>query len=145
MKFTKVHMWIAISVIVVLIVFSVYFYRKGKKQTSIQALPGDLPGSNQANNNPAGISNAEILQLTTDLYNDMQGVNFWGHDNTLFQKLLTLSDTDFVKVYNTFNTSYQSTSGETLTQWIANETNVTGNFMILKEAILDRCAKLNLR
>lgn len=145
MKFSKAHIWIAISVLVIIVAFSFYFYKKGKKTTSIQDLPGDLPNSTNQNNNPAGVSNSEILQLVSDLYEDMNGVNFWGHDNSLFQKLLTYSDTDFVKVYNTFNSKYQADSGETFTQWLTNETNVTGNFMVLKESILNRCAKLNLR
>jgi len=143
-KQNKTYLFIALGVLIFLVVFGYIFYRKGKKTVSIQDLPQDLPGNTGTNNNPSGASNTELKMLVDDLYKDMDGANILTRDIAAYQKLLTLSDTDTVKVYNTFNTLYQVESGETLTSWISNETGFTG-FTVLRDAILSKFTKLNLK
>ncbi len=138
-------MYVAVFVLILIVSIAFYFYHSGKKTTTLQAVPGDVPGSHDANNNPAGASNTDILELANELHQDMKGTNFFGHNNDLFSKLLTYSDTDFVRLYNAFNTLYQQEGQGTFIQWVKDETNVTGNFITLKDAILDRGAKLNLQ
>ena len=142
-KQNKTYLFIALGVLLFLVVFGYIFYRKGKKTVSIQDVPQDLPGSTNAGNNASGASNTELKMLVNDLYKDMNGVNIITRNIEAYQKLLTLSDTDTVKVYNAFNTLYQIESKETLKSWISNETGFTG-FTVLRDAILSKFTKLNL-
>jgi preprotein translocase subunit SecD len=141
-KQNKTYLFIALGVLLFLVVFGYIFYRKGKKTVSIQDLPQDLPGSTNSSNNASGASNTELKMLVNDLYKDMNGVNILTRNIEAYQKLLTLSDTDTVKVYNAFNTLYQIESKETLKSWISNETGFTG-FTVLRDAILSKFTKLN--
>lgn len=140
MKFTKTHMYIAIAVLVLLVALGFYFYKQGTKKVTLQSLPNELPGNPGSVN--SGASNDEIKLLAEALFNDMDGYNFTGHDYEPYNKALTLSDTDLVKLYNTFNTLHQKDSGETLTQWIINE---QYNYYNIPDLVLARFAKLNLR
>lgn len=136
-------MYIAIAVLVIIVALSFYFYKKGKKTTSIQYLPGDLPYGNSGNgsNQTTGASNSEIKSIAQSMFADMDGFNIWGHDIEPYQRASTLSDTDFVKLYNTFNALYQTESGETLTQWLVNEKFYNNE---VTDSLITRCAKLNL-
>lgn len=141
----KTQLIIAGVVLVLLIAAFIYVYHKGKSTTSIAPIVKDTPGSNDPNNNPAGTSDSEIKMLAGKLFSDMDGVNVWSHDEEPYQQLLTLSDTDFEKVYNEFNADHQASSGQTLRQWIDNEDAYWGSqFSVLKESILNRMDKLNL-
>ena len=122
--------------VVIIVAFSIWFYIKGKKKTTIATVPVDSP---TGENNPNAVSTADITQLANELYNDMNGFNWSGHDVTPYQKLDSLSDTDFVNVYNTFNTLH--TGEGTLKQWMDSETYV---FNDVTDSILDRMARLNL-
>jgi hypothetical protein len=140
-------MWIVIAVIAAVIIVAIIaylFYRKGKKQVSTQYAPNDLPYGSPGNGagQSGGASNSEIKQIANDMHDDMSGLNlFTGHDMEPYQRALVLSDTDFVRLYNTFNGLYQADSGETMTQWIDNEKFYNNE---ITDTILSRCAKLNL-
>lgn len=140
MKFTSKQILIVVAVILVIfIIIGIWFYRKGKKQTTIAPVPKDIvPGSNNA----YGVSPAEILSIADALHTEMDGLNLWGHDVAPYVRLVNLSDTDFVKVYNAFNEKYQKESKETLKGWIESETFV---FDDVTDAIIERMGRLNLK
>jgi hypothetical protein len=130
---------IAAIVLVLMVVIGIYFYRRGKKQVTIAPIFNDTP--NPGNNNTAGVSESEITQIAQQLFQDMDGFNILGHDIAPFQKLVSLSDTDFSKVYIAFNTMYQPQSGETLKQWIENESFAFNDVI---DSIKLRFGRLNL-
>jgi len=140
MKVTKVHIYIAIGVLVLLAVLSFYFYRRGKKQVTIQVAPGELPG-NPGSGTQYGASNDEIKTIARELFEDMDGYNWSGHNMAPYNRALLLNDSDLVKLYNTFNTLHQTDSGQTLTAWIDNEKYFDNE---IPDALLTRFAKLNL-
>jgi flagellar basal body-associated protein FliL len=97
-KKAKTYLIIAAVVLLFLVGFGIYFYRKGKRQTTIAPVVKDIPGSSASDNNPAGTSNAEIKMISENLYNEMKGTNITGHAPQPYAALLALSDTDFEKV-----------------------------------------------
>ncbi len=132
---------IVISFIVIVILVAVLFYIKGRKTVTIAKLPTD-PGGNAT-----AASEGEISRIATALYNDMNGFNwFFSHSTAPYSDALTLSDTDFVKLYNFFNTKYQKESGETLVGWM-NAENVlpTDSIYTLMGQMNSRFGKLNLK
>ena len=108
------------AVLLFLVVLAYIFYKRGKKQVTLQSAPGELPG-NPSSGNVTGASNDEIKRIANNLYADMNGFNGLGHDYEPYRNALLLNDPDLVKLYNAFNTMYQSKSGQTLTQWILSE------------------------
>lgn len=142
MTFSKTQIYIAIGVLLTIIAVGVYFYRKGRKTTTTQFTPYDLPGNTTNTPQMAGASNAEIKSIANGLYNEMKGVNFFGHDMEFYKRALLLSDTDIVKLYNTFNTLYQAESNETLTKWLQSEL-FSSTFEREGLLLIDRLTKLN--
>ena len=135
----KKYIIIGISVLLFLVILSYIFYRKGKKQVTLQSLPGELPG-NPGSGNVTGASNDEIKRIANALYADMKGFNLTGHNYEPYNQAVLLNDTDLIKLYNTYNKLYQVESGETLTQWIANE---QYTYPEVPGIILSRLKKLN--
>ena len=143
-KFKK-QLIIGAIIISALIGFAFYYYKKGKRSTSIAPLVNDNPNSTAANNNPAGISDSAVKQLADALYQDMNGVNTLGHQPEPYASLLAGSDTDFEKVYNSFNTDHQAEGSGTLKGWIEAEHPLYDpQFDAYRTSILQRMAKLNL-
>ncbi len=130
---------ISAIVFILLLTIGIYFYYQGKKKTTIKEVPKDTPPGGE--NNPSGVSSGEIFRISNALYDDMNGLNVWGHDILPYQDFNALSDTDFVKVYNQFNTEYQGDSKATLKQWIDSEMYV---FDDVVESIKKRMGRLNL-
>jgi hypothetical protein len=140
----KEHKKYLIAIIVALLIIAgiaFYFYKQGKKTVTIQQLPGQLPGDSTGTNE-TGASNDEIKLIVEGLYKDMKGFNWLGHNYEPYDQANELNDTDLVKLYNAFNTIYQTDSGQTLTQWISNESYFSGTSPHL---LLARFAKLNLQ
>lgn len=137
-KLNLTYVIIGIVVLILLIAMGWYFYRQGKKQVTLQSLPGELPGNPQSGN-VLGASNDEIKRIANDLYDDMKGFNIWGHKQAPYDQANLLNDQDIIKLYNTFNAMYQKESGETLTSWLSNENGlgVSGSLLI------NRLKKLN--
>lgn len=135
----KKYIIIGISVLLFLVILSYIFYRKGKKTVTLQSLPGELPGNPSSGNN-SGASNDELKRIANALYSDMNGFNLWGHNYEPFNQSVLLNDTDLVKLYNAFNAMYQKDSGQTLTQWIANE---QFTYPEVPGIIINRLKKLN--
>jgi len=142
MKITKTHIWIAVTVLILLVGLAYFFYRKGKKTVSIQTLPSDLPGDVSGGTAVAGASNDQIKLVANGLFTDMDGYNWSGHNYEPYNQAIAFSDTDLVKLYNAFNTLYQADSGQTLKQWIESESYA---FADIPQSLLARFAKLNLR
>lgn len=139
-KYTTKQIAVAGIILLILIIgFAYYFYSQGKKTTTIAAIPVDQP---TGTNNSAGVSDSEISQISSDLHADMDGFNYAGHNVEPYQKLDGLSDTDFVKVYNLFNTNYQPASKETLKGWIDDEDYA---FNDVVESIIARMGRLDLK
>ncbi len=144
-KKTKNILIISAIALLLLLLSWWYFYKKGKAKTVIAPVVKDQPGSSDPNNNPEGASTTEIKQISENLYNEMKGSNITGHDPHPYEALLALSDTDFENVYNQFNSDYQSSSGETMIQWINDQwSGWMTDFDGLKKAILAKAADLNL-
>ncbi len=143
MKLTAKQILIIIAIVVViLITVGVWFYLKGKKTVTIQKPPLDDPNADQGTgNNPNAVSNGQITAIASALFEDMKGFNWSGHNSEPYKNLDSLSDTDFVNVYNTFNAAHQSDSKETLKQWIENEDYA---FSDITKSILERMGRLNL-
>ena len=137
----KKIIYIVIAVVIFLIVLAYFFYRKGKKQVTLQYMPGELPG-NKESGNITGASNDEIKNLANSLYQDMKGLNWRGHNATIHKNATLLNDSDLIKLYNTFNTTYQKNSAETLTSWLKNETFGYGDTEY-GPLLRDRLLKLN--
>lgn len=144
----QLKLWAIVIGVILVVLFVVWYfgYKRGSKKTTISPLTGDDPNSTDPNNNPAGMSDSDIKMLASNLHDDMEGSNFFGHNDDLFSKVTELSDTDVQRLYNEFNTQYQSDSGQTFTQWIAGEAGAWsgGVFDNLRTSILARLAKLNL-
>lgn len=129
---------IAVAVIILLVVLGWYMYRQGKKQVTLQYLPGELPG-NPGSGNLSGASNDEIKAIANALYEDMSGFNLFGHKQAPYNSANLLNDTDLIKLYNTFNSLYQKESKQTLTQWIDNESGIG----VAGSTLIARLKKLN--
>ena len=126
-------------VLILLIALSVYFYKRGKSQVTLQSLPGELPG-NAGSGNVTGASNDEIKNIANELYGDMKGFNFLGHNYEPYNRAVLLGDGDLIKLYNTFNALFQKESEQTLTQWISSEQYADGT---QPYNIIQRLKKLN--
>jgi len=141
MKLSPKQILIVIAIVFILLIsIGVWFYLKGKKTVTIQKPPLDNPDPNNPNN-PYSVSSGEITSIVSALHEDMDGFNYYGHNSEPYEKLNSLSDTDFVNTYNTFNTMYQVASGQTLKQWIESESYA---FDDVTTSILDRMGRLNL-
>jgi hypothetical protein len=141
-KKTKTFVIVGLIVLVLFIGVAIYYYKKGKKTVSIQEIPSDLPGNPGSGSGTTGASNAEIKLVAQQLYSDMKGWNWAGHNYEPYTRALVFSDSDIVKLYNTFNTLYQTESGETLVQFMDNEAYADSD---VPDALLQRFAKLNLK
>lgn len=131
-----------VTIVVVGLITGIYFYRQGKKQTTIAPLPFDNNGTNIPSDIP------KITTIAEQMYNDMKGIN-WKHDASIYGNALSLSNTDFVELYNIYNTKYQADMG-TLTESIAGEwSDITllgaDAWNTVKKSMLDRLASLNLK
>ncbi len=133
---TKQILITAVIVFLIIALISFHFYRKGKKTTTIVQPPADN-GTGPAVNVPT----TTITAIANDLHTDMDGFNFSGHDVKPYQELMALSNTDFVRVYNTFNTLFQGPSGQTLREWIESESYA---FDDVVESIIQRFNALNI-
>lgn len=129
-------------ILLIILVAGILLYRSGKKSGATKINISNPPSDDAGG---AGISTAEINSLSDEIYRDMDGLNGFGHNTDVWQRFLSLSDTDLVKVYNEFNTDYQAESEQTLKEWVYNEsTSFQPQWSIIKETVLQRFAKLNL-
>lgn len=119
-----------------------YFSGKaaGKRKGSINlSNPGAPDGSAPV------ASEAEIRQMAQKLFQDMDGLNWRGHNIQVWQDFLTMSDNDVIRVYNEFNTKYQKETAQSLTEWVNSEVGAgTDGWSTIKPTVLQRFSKLKL-
>lgn len=135
----------AVLFILIILGVVIYFWAKSKGKAegtiNITAPPTDNPTGNTS----VSSSEAEIQSVASELYQDMKGAA-WGHEIAPWKRWLQMSDTDFVRVYNQFNTDHQVESQETMKQWVEGEQGWTQlDWTELKNTALTRMAKLNLK
>lgn len=123
---------IGIVVLLLLVGLGWFFYKKGKNKTTLQydpyQLPGEITGDHQV-----GASNDELKSLSSELFNDMSGFNFFsGWNVNIYNRALLLNDKDLIKLYNAFNAVYQKEYDSTLTKMISDEQNKLSQMNLLE-------------
>ena len=118
MNLSNKQIIILVSVVVLVIIIVLYMtYRAGKKasSTSQAKAPSDVVGTSLTD------EEAQYLDaLAVSLYNDMNGVN-WNWNGNIYDEVSLLSDSKLVALSNIFNFKFEKDSGETLLQWLENE------------------------
>lgn len=135
----KKQTWYIIAiVVVVLIIFSVYFYFQGKRKAEGPKVTYPQGGSGI----PAGWSPEPLVAR---LYDAMSGLfTFTGTKDAAWRELRDLPSDDMVTaVYDVFNQKYYSESQATLTQWIRDE-NYFDPLTGVKETTIKRLENLRL-
>ena len=140
----------AVAIVLIIIVIAVIFYRKGKNKTTIADLPKDEPSNGETGNGGVNLSGSQVsvnqLALYASLLYDDITCFFCSRNGKLYADLALLSDTDLVKLYNVYNTMYQSKLKETMLQSLQNE--VTDVFFSAQQnmaSIIKRLQKYNLK
>ncbi len=136
----KIKLIIAGAVILLLTILFVIFYRKGKNAGATDLIIV------QGNEDTGGVlaSESEIKTMAGDMYKDMEGYNYYGHNIGVFEKALTLSDTDLTRLYNEFNMKYYREKSGTLVNWVTDEQPIPGSqWSTIRSTLLSRFAKLN--
>lgn len=133
----KTTLILVIVVLVIAIGVALYFYFQGKAKGSTQTNLNLSSPLDSSGNAPVA-SEAEIRQLAEQLHDDMDGLNVWGHDNTVWNNFMALGDPDIIRVNNQFNAQYQAESGESFVEWVDNE---SGSYSTQAK---QRLKKLNL-
>lgn len=120
-----------------------YFYKKGKQEPTIGDVPEDTGGSGTTS---SGMTDDALQRLAGDIRRDCIGINvFANHDTDLYEVALSLSNRDFVRLYNMFNLMYQSQYEETMRQVIESQWAMPYSpFESLKESMSMRFDSLNL-
>jgi hypothetical protein len=140
--------WIIAGIILlILLTIAFFIYRAGKKKGGVNVSKPlvDNP-NNTSNNNIPAASNSEITSVAESIFNDMKGLNWLGHNIDLWNtRVLTMSDTDFSRLYDEYNKSHQVESGLTMRQWVSEETDQDPKWLQIKEAVLIRMNKLNFK
>lgn len=137
-----------VVVLILAIAIAVWFYFQGKKKGG-EDTTINLSSPLTPEGNAPSASDQEIKSLATELHDDMDGINYY-HNLAPWNKLATLSDSDFIRLNNEFNTQYQLESEETFKQWVENESTgawgLGGNvlFASAKKSTLARLKKLNI-
>ena len=140
----KEYIYTGLTILLVLGGIGYYAYSQGKKSTTIAPIPYDTGTGGGVQTNPENIP--YLTQLATQIKEDIEGINlFVGHNTNLYVSALALSNTDFVALYNIFNTLFQSEFEETLTEMIEGEAAPElSDFAELFNAMLARLGSLNL-
>lgn len=102
---------ILIGVLAVIVIVVVLLKRKTMTKVRV---PQDVVGK--------GISDADaaiISQLAKNLYTDMKGLNVFNHDESIYENVSKLSDTQLAYLNNYFNSEYGN--GDSLRQWLQDE------------------------
>lgn len=104
------------------------------------ALPEDAGGESGAQ-----LSSTAIEKLTDEIHEDIY--DWWTRNSEPYVKLLALSNTDFVRVYNDWNARYFKKDNETLKVAIEGEKfSVTSfTFANIKDDLMNRFTALGLK
>ncbi len=147
---TKTKIIIIGVILLIVLIIGFLIFRAGRKKGSVNVSSPiiDNPG-NPSQNNTVVIPTASLDMLAERIYDDMSGPNLTHNTDLWANEVLTLSDTDFARLYNSFNSRYQKDSEQTFAQWITNETDYYVPFAgtqwgTIKNTLLARLSKLNL-
>jgi len=149
MTFAVKHRVIIIALIILAIV-AIYFYRKGKKQVTISDIPTDNPqtttGNGGVNMSGQQLSVNEIVSLADQIHEDVNCV-FCTRNTALYQRVASLSDTDLVRIYNAYNSKYQSKDGETMLEALKKELTAMFSSSAIPnmQSIINRLIKYNVK
>lgn len=111
---TKIVIIVVILIVVIAIIYGVYRWGKSKTEPSIKDLPKKVTG---------GLTKVEIEDLSAlakNLHSDMEGLSFT-NDEKLYYKASVLTDRMLIGLSNVFNSYYEVNSGQSLLQWLKNE------------------------
>jgi hypothetical protein len=123
----KQKFWIIGAILVVLLLLGIYWWGK---RTGSSSKFGTLPEEIKGNEDATGTELDKGASLAERLYNDMKGANVMGHDGALWDEFCIADDRTITVTYNTFNQKYGG--GETLYQWMDNESWLTGGLLMLE-------------
>lgn len=145
MKADKNTAILAIVVVAGVAGFAYYWYRQGAKKPTIAGLPADQQAGGGSSNVPS--NNARLEQISEQIYRDGKGFNIFGnHDEVPYQDALALSNTDFVQLYNIWNSLHQAEFSETLKGFIEDQWAIPYTpFDTAKSAILKKFDTLDLQ
>ena len=146
---------IVLILAIIAIVTWYYFYTKGKSVPTTVVPVQDNPGSTSSTNNPAGLADSDIKLLVDNAHKDATSywTSFVGHDASVYIPLSALSDTDFEKAYDIWNTEYQAQDQKTMRgiidgiwAWFADGISLgsTSNFGTVQQSLDDKFNRLNL-
>jgi hypothetical protein len=136
-KQQKTYLIIAAVALLFLVVFALYFYKKGKKYTPQDVtLPPDLnaPGTTQTWNPGSH---------TDEIYKDLSEI--WGvHESEPYNALNKLSNSQLAAVHNDWNHRYaEEFEGQTLAQAIRSDFTVwNSSWSTIAGAVADRLDKI---
>lgn len=142
---TNKQIIIIVSIVVVILLVAFYLtYRAGKKMTD----PNKVKiGSDEAGTTALTQQEVDSLKaLALSIHSDMDGLNWKGWNNSLYEKAGLLSDTELVALSNIFNTLYENESGQTFLQWLNAENFSYGSveFGIQIESLKARLVNLGI-
>ena len=100
--------WVGGAILLLLILFFIFYQfgkSKGKALGSVNNITPPVGSKFQLSNADGSIS-AAITSLASQLYNDMNGINWFGfHNNALWLQVSQLTDGDLLNVYNSFTST----------------------------------------
>lgn len=140
---TRIIWGIAIAIVVLAVLLYFVGNSIGKKvPPPTAALPDD--------NNPGTVGQplsvaeqAMIDGLASRIFDDVDGIQWYNHDNDLYQECLNLTSRLTTALYNTFNDKYFKEHNETLTQILGNEWEPFGERKIF--AFRDKLLSMGLK
>lgn len=140
---SRVFLYSAIAGIIVILVF--FFIGKSYGR-NVAPKPVDLPPDTGGTGGNAGaqLPEAQIQRLVDDLKEDIYS---WGTRNSEpYVQLLALSNTDYVRAYNDWNSRYYKLDKETLRQAIEGEVLSATSFTFanIKPQLINRFISLGL-
>lgn len=139
--------WIIAFVVgFVMLILITYFVGKSYGK-SLPPKKIDEPEDLQENGTVSNLGSrplSEIQQLTDDFYNDIKGISwFFDHNMAPYQKFLTLSNTDKVRVINDWNTRYYHKWSQNIAEAIKGERYSSSGNAKLAGAVVESIEKLS--
>jgi hypothetical protein len=111
----KLIIIIVILIVVVLVVWGIYKYGKSKTEPNLKDVPKSVTGNLTEN------EVEELGALAKNLHSDMDDFSMTNNEKLYYQASI-LTDRKLIGLSNIFNSMYEVSSGQTLLQWLQNET-----------------------
>jgi hypothetical protein len=137
--------------IVLAVAVIIYFTgRRAGKKASDNPWQAPLPTDIGNGSGPSSVDWAKIRSITDDLFSDLEKLDWipmWGtRVIQVYEQWNSLSDTEFVAVYNDFNSRFSSRfSGKSVVVILKDEWSWGSSaFNSLRASIISRCERLKL-